>query len=174
VHDDISPIDAPRRAAIEPGIYVTHFPKLPKLDLHLEAASTDPAITNSQGGKFFYWEGRYKDVYLNKAFLMGSWIGRESKGFQAWSTYWISPLSKVEFGYRNQKVAKDFIAQGETLNSYRVKGSFRVASDWELAPYVQYDRWKAPVLTNGLQSNVSISVQFTYWPKSLKASSNSQ
>ena len=26
VHDDVSPIDAPRRAAIRPGIYLSHFP----------------------------------------------------------------------------------------------------------------------------------------------------
>jgi hypothetical protein len=41
VHDDVSPIDAPRRAAIEPGFYLSHFPGLPKLDLRVEAASTE-------------------------------------------------------------------------------------------------------------------------------------
>ena len=31
VHDDVSPIDAPRRAAVVPGFYLSDFPKLPKL-----------------------------------------------------------------------------------------------------------------------------------------------
>jgi membrane-associated phospholipid phosphatase len=171
VHDDISPIDAPRRAAIEPGFYLSHFPILHKLDLRVEAANTDPRITSSQNGRFFYWEGHYHDVYLNKQSLVGSWIGRESKGFQAWSTYWISPVSKVQFQYRNQKVAKDFIPQGETFNSYAIAGTIRIKPELEVQGLLQYDRWKAPVLAAGLQSNVTTSVQFTFWPKSWKVSS---
>lgn len=174
VHDDVSPIDAPRRAAIEPGIYISHFPKLPKLDLRVEAASTDPAIRTSNGGRFFYWESRYKDAYVNKGFLMGSWIGRESKGFQARSTYWISPVSKIQFDYRNQKVAKDFLPQGDTLNSYGIKGTFRVNPEWEIVASTQYDWWKAPVLADGLQSNLTTSVQVTFWPRRWSATSNPQ
>jgi membrane-associated phospholipid phosphatase len=174
VHDDVSPIDAPRRAAIEPGIYLSHFPKLHKLDLRVEAASTDPAITNSVGGKFFYWETNYHDVYVNKAFLMGSWIGRESKGGQAWATYWLSPESKVQFQYRNQKVAKDFITGGETLNSYAAKAQLRVKPEIEISGTLQYDRWRAPVLVPGLQADVTSTVQITFWPSSWKAVSHSK
>ena len=43
VHDDVSPIDAPRRAAYRPGIYLSHVPGIPKLDLRVEGASTDPS-----------------------------------------------------------------------------------------------------------------------------------
>jgi len=171
VHDDISPIDAPRRSAIEPGLYLSHFPKISKLDLRVEAASTDPRIRTSQGGKFFYWEGNYHDVYLNKQSLMGSWIGREGKGVQAWSTYWLSPQSTIQFAYRNQKVAKDFISQGVTLNSYGVNTKYRVLPELELAGTMQYDRWKAPVLATGLQSNFTTAIQLTYWPKNLKLES---
>ena len=41
VHDDVSPVSAPQRSAFNPGIYVTHFPKLPKLDFRAEAVYTD-------------------------------------------------------------------------------------------------------------------------------------
>lgn len=174
VHDDVSPVDAPRRAAIEPGLYLSHFPKLGKLDLRIEAASSDPPITNSTGGKFFYWETLYHDVYLNKRFLMGSWIGRESKGVQVFSRYWINPVSKVQFEYRNQKTAKDFIPEGETFNSYAVRGTFRLRPELEVVSLLQYDRWKAPVLANGLQSNVTTSVQFTFWPKSWSLGAGTQ
>ena len=48
IHDDASPIDAPRRAAINPGVYLSHFPKMPHLDLRVEAVSTDaPPVTGS-------------------------------------------------------------------------------------------------------------------------------
>jgi membrane-associated phospholipid phosphatase len=173
VHDDISPIDAPRRAAIEPGFYLSHFPKLAKLDLRVEAASTDPGITKSNGGKFFYWESFYHDVYLNKQYLMGSWIGREAKGLQAWSTYWLSPLSKIQFQYRNQKVAKDFIEQGETFNSFGLNSTIRVTPELELAGGLQYDRWKAPILASGLRTNITTSVQVTFWPKDWKLAARS-
>jgi hypothetical protein len=173
VHDDVSPIDAPRRAAIEPGFYLSHFPKLPKLDLRVEAASTDPRIGSSNGGKFLYWESFYHDVYLNKTSLMGSWVGREGKGVQAWSTYWISPLSSVQFSYRNQKIAKDFIAYGETFNSYAARATLRVSPDLEMSGLLQYDRWKAPVLGPSLETNVTTEIQFTFWPRNLKAISAS-
>ncbi len=174
VHDDISPIDAPRRAAIEPGLYLSHFPGLPKLDLRVEAASTDPPIRNSNGGKFFYWEVYYHDVYLNKNNLMGSWIGREGKGLQVFSQYSLSPFSSIQFEYRNQKVAKDFIPDGETFNSFAVRAIIRAKPQWEIDSLLQYDRWKAPVLAPGLQSNVTSSVQFTFWPNNWKATSNKQ
>jgi len=50
VHDDVSPISAPRRSAVNPGIYLTHFPGLPKLDFRAEAVYTDPPTPDSKGG----------------------------------------------------------------------------------------------------------------------------
>ncbi|MGB0062944.1 MAG: capsule assembly Wzi family protein, partial [Terracidiphilus sp.] len=55
-HDDISPIDAPRRAAVRPGIYLSHMPGAPRLDVRLEGASTDPPTNRSTGGEFMYFE----------------------------------------------------------------------------------------------------------------------
>src|ERR1035437_8695581 len=43
VHDDVSPIDAPRRASWRPGLYLSHVPGIPKLDIRAEAATTDPS-----------------------------------------------------------------------------------------------------------------------------------
>ena len=45
---------------------------------------------------------------------MGSWIGREGKGYQAWSTYSISPQSSIQASFRYAKIAKDFIPRGST------------------------------------------------------------
>ena len=53
VHDDVSPIAAPRRAAVTPGIYLSHFPKLPHVDLRAEAVSTDPNSSNRKEASSF-------------------------------------------------------------------------------------------------------------------------
>lgn len=172
VHDDISPIDAPRRAAINPGFYLSHFPGVSKLDLRVEAVNTDPPISNSISGSFIYWEVVYHDLYLNKSSLMGSWIGREGKGFQAWSTYWVSPQTKIQFQYRNAKVAKDFIPEGETQNSYALQTTFRFSPEWEFQSTFQYERWKAPVLAAGLESDFTSSIGLTYWPKHWRITSS--
>src|SRR5258707_4882068 len=39
--DDPSPIDAPRRAPIDAGLYLAKFPHIPKLDLRVEGIFTD-------------------------------------------------------------------------------------------------------------------------------------
>jgi hypothetical protein len=50
VHDDVSPIDAPRHAGIRPGLYLARFPRFENLDLRVEAASTDPRSGAAMAG----------------------------------------------------------------------------------------------------------------------------
>jgi Capsule assembly protein Wzi len=90
VHDNVSPL--PRgRAGINPGIYLSRFPKFPRLDFRAEAAYTDPPNATVNKGQFLYYEIVYHDLCLNDGNLMGSWVGREGKGYQAWSTYTAAP-----------------------------------------------------------------------------------
>jgi hypothetical protein len=79
-HDDVNPISAPRRGAIRPGIYLSHVPGLAPLDFRVEAVSTDPPTSRSNGGGFLYTEQVYLEGYTNKGYIIGDWIGRESKG----------------------------------------------------------------------------------------------
>jgi len=121
VHDDVSPIDAPRRASYRPGLYLSHVPGVPKLDLRVEAVSTDPSSSDSpakksypsQYGRFMYYEGVQKQGYTNQGQLFGDWIGREDKGGQAWITYHLSGNEWLQAGYRNQK-ATDYFIPGST------------------------------------------------------------
>ena len=53
---------------------------------------------------------------------MGDWIGRESKGGQAWLTYHLSPSEQIQLAYRNAKAAKDFIPGGTTQNDFQLSG----------------------------------------------------
>jgi capsule assembly protein Wzi len=168
-HDDVTPLSAPRRAAIRPGLYLSHFPGAPKLSLRAEAVSTDPPTGRSFGGGFMYWEVEQRQAYTNKGFIFGDWIGREAKGGQSWLTYHLSGNEWLEFQYRNAKAAKDFVPMGTTQNDFTVNAVKRLGKDVEVNAWVQYERWKAPFLLNGdtsAQNDTSIAVQFTLYPRS--------
>jgi Capsule assembly protein Wzi len=167
-HDDVTPISAPRRAAIRPGLYLSHFPGAPKLSLRAEAVSTDPPTGRSIGGSFMYWEAVQKQAYTNKGFTFGDWIGREAKGGQSWLTYHLSGNEWLELQYRNVKTPKDFIPMGTTQNDFTVNAVKRLGKDVEVNAWVQYERWKAPYLVNGdtsAQNDTSIAVQVTLYPR---------
>ncbi len=163
-HDDVSPISAPRRAGIRPGLYLSHFPKIHSLDLRVEAASTDPETSRSNGGLFLYWEQIQKQGYTNKGFIFGDWIGRESKGGQAWLTYHLSPREQVQLAYRNAKAAKDFIPGGTTQNSVHLSVRKRVRDHLEVRGVIEAERWVAPVYLSHPQNDVHGSLQFTWYP----------
>jgi hypothetical protein len=168
-HDDVTPISAPRRAAIRPGIYLSHFPGAPRLSLRAEAVSTDPPTGRSVNGGFMYWEAEQRQAYTNKGFTFGDWIGREAKGGQSWLTYHLSGNEWLEFQYRNVKTPKDFVPMGTTQNDFTVNAVKRLGKDVEVNAWVQYERWKAPFLVNGdtsAQSDTSIAVQLTLYPRS--------
>jgi hypothetical protein len=165
VHDDVSPIDAPRRAAIRPGIYLSHVPGIAKLDMRLEVVSTDPAIRNSIGGSFMYIETVQKQGYTNNGVLFGDWIGREGKGGQGWITYHLSGNEWIQVGLRNQKVAKDFIPGGTTLNDINFQVVKQLGKDFELNGNFSYEGWKAPIYLPGKQNVTTTTIQLTWFPE---------
>ena len=164
VHDDVSPIDAPRRASWRPGLYLSHVPGIPKLDLRAESVSTDPPITNSSGGKFMYWEVLQRQGYTNNGQMFGDWIGREGKGGQGWITYHLSGNEQIQVGLRNQKVAKDFIPGGTTLNDLNVQVVKRVRKDLEIKGAFSFEHWKAPIYLPGQKTVITTTVQLTWFP----------
>ena len=48
VHDDVSPISAPRRSGVHPGVYLARFPGFEHLDLRLEGTSTCLLYTSNR------------------------------------------------------------------------------------------------------------------------------
>ena len=164
--DDPSPIRDIPRDAFNPGIYISHMPGLPKLDLRVEAVYTALPIPESNGGHFVYFDSYYHDLYTNKGNIIGSWIGREGQGEQAWSTYWLNPRNSVQFGYRHAMVAKDFIPSGETINDGSIRINWVVHNDLSFSALVQYEKWLAPILAPGSQKNWTSSVQVTFYPRS--------
>ena len=145
-HDEITPILGPDVAAWLAGIYVPRLPKIPKLDFRVEGGYTDPP--NSGGDVAFgafYWDAAWITGFQNAGHLMGSWMGRQGQGAQAWTTYWFSPRNKLQFGFRHQKVSQQFIPNGGTLADASVRAEFWPRSSFSLSASVQYEMWNFPV-----------------------------
>jgi hypothetical protein len=180
VHDDVSPIDAPRRAGWRPGIYLSHFPGAPKLDFRAEATYTDPPVSTSQGGRFMYWESIQRQGYTNNGQIMGDWVGREGKGGQAWFTWHLSGNEWLQASYRNHKTAKDFIhgstteidpntgsliQGGTTINDFGFEAVKRFRKDLEVKGSFVLEHWKAPIYLPGQQTVTATTINVTWYPE---------
>jgi hypothetical protein len=172
VHDDISPIDAPRRAAVRPGLYLSHVPGVAKLDIRVEGASTAPRIKIGTypnlalpAGHFMYYEAVEKQGYTNQGQLFGDWIGREDKGGQAWITYHLSGNEWLRVSARNQKATTDFIAGGTTLNDISFQAAKRIGKDFEINGNFTLEHYKAPLYLAGEQTVTTTNIQLTWFPR---------
>ena len=172
-HDTISPLVGPDVAAWLGGIYIPRLPKLPRMDFRAEGVYTDPPIGGNVGSGFFYYNPTWISGFVNAGHLMGNWVGREGQGVQAWTSYWITPRSKLQFEFRHLKVSHEFIPNGGTLADGSVRADFWVRSSFSLSAAVQYEAWTFPVISPTRQSNVSSSVQLTFWPKGLSRKNGS-
>ncbi len=164
VHDDVSPIDAPRRASWRPGLYLSHVPGIPKLDVRAEAVSTNPPGAMGGGGHFMYFEAIQRQGYTNNGQMLGDWIGREDRGGQGWITYHLSGNEWIQVGIRNQKAAKDFIPGGTTLNDINFQVVKRIGEDFEINGNFAYEHWKAPIYLPGQQTVTTTTIQLTWFP----------
>jgi hypothetical protein len=165
-HDEITPLLGPDVAAWLAGIYIPRLP-VRKLDLRVEGVYTDPPIGGNVGHGFFYYDPTWITGYQNSGNLMGNWVGRQGQGVQAWSTYWFSPRNKVQFGFRHQKVSREFLAGGGTLSDASVRADVWTHSSFSLSALVQYEAWTFPVIASNKQTDVSSSLQLSFWPKAL-------
>lgn len=164
-HDDVSPASAPRRASYRPGLYLSHVPRVPKLDIRAEAVSTDPPTSRSNGGQFNYVEAIQLQGFTNNGQMLGDWMGREAKGGQAWITYHLSGNEFAQVGVRNQKTPKDFIPGGTTLNDLSFEMVKRIGKDLEIHGNFTYEQWKAPIYLPGKQTVTTTTVQLTWFPE---------
>ena len=161
VWDEISPIGS-TRANVNPGIYMPRIPKIPKLELRAEGVNISRANEFPPGFVYFNAD-RYRSGYVNNGYLLGSWIGRAGRGGQDWLTYWLSPRNKLQVGYRLQTVAPDFIGGGR-LADYSAQSEFMVGRNVSVSGFLQYEHWRFPVLAPTPQSNVTGSIQLTFYP----------
>lgn len=161
--DEFSPLGYPRKSAFQGGIYLPKLPRIPKLDLRVEGGSTSPPDFSSCNG-CFYSNGRFLSGFTNHGNIMGSWLGRAAQGEQAWSSYWLSARNKIQFNYRHRKADSQFLAGGGTVNSVALKADIWWKSQTEISGSIQYETWNFPALAPRPQSNLTTSLQFTFWP----------
>jgi hypothetical protein len=163
--DDPSPLSAPQRSLMNPGIYLPQIPRIPKLDFRGEAVWSDPPSVANRGGQFFYYNGAYHDAYTNGGQLLGSWVGREGHGLQAWTTYWLSPRSSLQLGYRKAHVDSNFIPGGGNIQDFTARATLQLRHAVEMSTFLQYERWSFPVLLPLAGPDTVASVELTYHPK---------
>jgi membrane-associated phospholipid phosphatase len=167
-HDAISPLVAPDVAAWLAGIYIPRLPGLlSKVDFRAEGVYTDVPIGGNIGSGFFYYNPTWLSGYTNSGNLMGNWVGRQGKGVQAWTSYWLTPRNKLQFEFRHLKVSHEFIPSGGTLADAGVRADVWVRSAVSVSAAVQYEAWTFPVIAPTRQSNITSSVQLTFWPRGL-------
>lgn len=160
--DDPSPLAAPRRAAISPGLLLTRVPGLPNLSLRVEAASTTP-LSGDRGGMFIYYNNQYHSGNTNYGNLLGNPVGRDGRAVQGWATWWFSARSKLEAGYRQTKTSGGFLPGGGTQGVGTMKGSFAWNSQLFFEAMIQCERFYLPVL-GGPRRNVGVTLQLTWEP----------
>jgi hypothetical protein len=177
-HDDLDPVSAPRRAAYRPGIYLSQFPGIRRLDLRVEGVSTDcSTLVCQQGSNEYIEDAMQKQAYTNKGNILGDWIGREAKGGQAWLTWHLSGNEWVQAEYMHKQTPGDFIPGtynsttntygpgGTTQNQFRVDVVKRIGPSVEVNGWYQHERWVAPIYMTGIQSDNTVTVQVTFFPR---------
>jgi hypothetical protein len=156
VGDEISPIGS-TRPMLSPGFYVPQLPKVPHLGFRAEGFKDSPDLG------IMYIDRRYHSGYTNDGALIGSWIGRQGLGGQAWATYSFSPHSHLQLGYRHQQVDR-FLLKGGRLSDYSLRSEFLLHQQVSVSGLIQYEQWRSPVLSPVTQSNVTASLQLTFYP----------
>jgi capsule assembly protein Wzi len=163
--DEVNPWVSWDKAAITSGMYLSHVPKIPKLDFRAEGIFTDlPGGTAVVGHGFFYQNSRFRSGYTNEGNLIGSWIGRQGQGAQAWTNYWFTPNSKLQLRFRHEKISQQFIPSGGSLTDFAVSSDFWVHSTFGVSASVQYERWLVPVIQPNSSRNITAAVQLTFKP----------
>ena len=143
--DDPSPIDAPRRAVWNPESILRAYPfcsiwicawrpSVPKGWRTIMAASTTSSTD------------QYLDSNTNKGFLLGNAIGRDGRAIEGRSSYWFPARTRVEAGYRQNKISAIYFPGGGTITDGFVNAYYAIGSHWQADIFTQYERFLDPFL----------------------------
>jgi Capsule assembly protein Wzi/PAP2 superfamily len=166
--DEFSPIAYVNVSAWHAGLYLSHFPRVSRLDLRVEGVYTDVpggTIANTKLPGSFYQNGTWRNGYTNNGDLIGSWIGRGGQGAQAWTNYWFSPRNRSQFYFRHQKVSQEFVPGGGSLTAAGVRTDYSLRSNLSLSVSVQHERWLFPAIQPNAARNVTASVGILFEPQ---------
>jgi len=160
--DEYTPLFS-SRPSVNFGLYMPKIPKLHKLDFRGEVIGTPHTHEFPPG--FVYWDfRRYRDGYTNDGNLLASWMGRAGRGGQGAFTYWFTPRSTLQFGYRYQKVGRDFL-EGGHLDDFSIRPQIMLTDQLAISGMVQYEHWYFPLLSATSRSNTTAQLQLTFFPR---------
>jgi membrane-associated phospholipid phosphatase len=159
--DEYTPINS-SRPSMNIGLYLPKLPKLHKMDFRAEIIGT-PHTREFAPGFVYYDFRRFRDGYTNDQNLLASWMGRAGRGGQGWFTYWFTPRSTLQAGYRYQKVDRDFL-EGGHLDDFMLRPQFMVAHNLSVSGMLQYEHWYFPLLSANGHSNTTAQLQLTFFP----------
>jgi hypothetical protein len=162
--DQYSPVAYADRSAWDTGLYFSHLPGVPKMDFRAEGVFTDLAIHYGPGG--FYSNDHYHSGYTNFGNIIGSWIGKQGTGVQAWTNYWFTPRRHLQFNFRHEKVSQEYVPLGGTVTDAGVNVDWLFGRHLSVTSTLQYEKWLFPVIFPNTQTNITGSMQLTLWPGS--------
>jgi membrane-associated phospholipid phosphatase len=160
-NDQPNPINSERQSAWNPGLYFPKLPGLPRMDLRVEGVYTN--LIGYPGMGEYYKNERYAQGYTIYDQIIGSWVGRQGDGIQAWGTYWFSPRNKLQLGYRRQWVDKALL-EGGGLNDFSGSVDWLFKHNIQVSSTVQVERWNFPFLSPSPVNNVSTQIQVMFTP----------
>jgi hypothetical protein len=172
-YDDFIAWIYPPSYPFRPGVYITRIPGIPKLDLHVEAASTETpgwhVASGGNVGQSVYWNYGYHEANTNDGFLMGNTVGRDGQTIQGWLTYWASPRNTFQLMYKNNFVAPTFIPGGGEWQDYSLQNEIHRRSGLYGKSQLQYEHISHyPLLLNGRRHNVTAIVELGFTPGNSK------
>jgi hypothetical protein len=159
--DQPFPLAYPTESAWLSGVFLRCVPRLPRLTFRAEGLLSPHRDLAFPG--FFYFNVHYLSGYTNNRQLIGSWIGREGDGQQAWATWHLSPRSSVELSGRSMTVNREFL-RGGTLRDLRATLDIALRPEWQLRLEEQTEWWRFPLLSATPQHNAAFTFQLSYRP----------
>ncbi|HTZ57390.1 MAG TPA: capsule assembly Wzi family protein [Acidobacteriaceae bacterium] len=158
--DELFPLAYPTHSAWSPGFYVVRLPHLPHVDFRGEGYLTPHRTFPG----FYYFNVHYLSGYTNQRQLLGSWVGRESNGYQLWTNWWFSSRSTLQFSTRRQTANSEFLRGGD-LRDINVTADLALSPHWQLDASVQQEQWRFPLLSAVTHQNVTTTIQLSFHPK---------
>ena len=168
--DDFIAWVRPSAYPFRPGIYLTRIPGLPKLDLHVEAASTEApgwhGVNGGNNGQFIYFDSTYHEADTNRGFLLGNTVGRMGQAIEGWLTYWASPGNTFQFSCKSSSVDAAFLPGGGAWQDYGVRHEIHLGSGFYMKSQVQYEHIaRYPLLFPGPRNNLTAWIEIGLLPR---------
>lgn len=143
-NDEPTPIIYPTTSAFGPGLYIARFSRLHRLDARFEAVYTNiPDYRDGIGAVYF--NEHYASGYRNAGQIAGSWVGRAGTAWSAKTTWWCSPVNKIDFSVRRQYNDRHFIGGGN-LTDFSSRIYWQLKGPWQFEGAVTAEHWNFPIL----------------------------